>query len=287
MSVDFRSAGHSGAESHHYYRQDTAPTIADPLQVGDLWSDTAANLLKRCTSVAPVTFVSVEGGSAAHDLFSITHGDVDELDTPADDDVLTYDNAGGSWRAEAASGHGSHPANHADLGGIGADDHHNRDHAAAHSDGGSDEVTVQNLGSATAADGQVLKADGAGGLGFEDDSVVVNFIIDGGGSAIATGEKGHVEPSFAMTITGWTILADQSGSIVVDVWKNTYANYPPTSADSIAGTEKPTLSSAQKSQDLSLTTWTTAVAAGDILAFNVDSASTVTRVTVALRGRKT
>jgi hypothetical protein len=133
----------------------------------------------------------------------------------------------------------------------------------------------------------VLKADGAGGLAFEDDSVVVNFIIDGGGSVIAAGEKGHVELPFAMTITGWTILADQSGSIVVDVWKDSYANYPPTNADSIAGTEKPTLSSAQKNQDLSLSSWTTAVAAGDILAFNVDSASTVTRVTVALRGRKT
>jgi hypothetical protein len=172
------------------------------------------------------------------------------------------------------------------LGGIGADDHHARDHATAHSDGGADEVTVQDLGSA-ATDGQVLKADGGGGLAFEDDSVVVNFIIDGGGSVITTGEKGHVELPFAMAITGWTILADQAGSIVVDVWKDTYANYPPTNADSIAGTEKPTLSSAQNNQDLSLTTWTTTVAAGDILAFEVESATTVTRVTVALRGRKT
>jgi hypothetical protein len=231
--------------------------------------------------------VSVEGGSAAHDLFSSTHGDVDELDTPADNDVLTYDNASNSWRSEAASGHGSHPVNHAELGGIGADDHHARDHATAHSDGGADEVAVQDLGSAAATDGQVLKADGSDGLAFEDDSVVVNFIIDGGGSVITTGEKGQVELPFAMAITGWTILADQVGSIVVDVWKDTYANYPPTNADSIAGTEKPTLSSAQNNQDLSLTTWTTDVATGDILAFEVESATTVTRVTVALRGRKT
>jgi hypothetical protein len=231
--------------------------------------------------------VSVEGGSAAHDLFSSTHGDVDELDTPADNYVLTYDNASNSWRSEAASGHGSHPANHAELAGIGTDDHHARDHADTHSDGGADEVTVQDLGSAAATDGQVLKADGSSGLAFEDDSVVVNFIIDGGGSVITTGEKGHVELTFAMAITGWTILADQAGSIVVDVWKDTYANYPPTNADSIAGTEKPTLSSAQQNQDLSLTTWTTTVAAGDILAFEVESATTVTRVTVALRGRKT
>lgn len=34
----------------------------DPVMVGSLWSDTTAFLLKRCTSVSPFTFVSVEGG---------------------------------------------------------------------------------------------------------------------------------------------------------------------------------------------------------------------------------
>lgn len=111
----------------------------------------------------------------------------------------------------------------------------------------------------------------------------ITFIIDGGGSAITTGVKGFLEIPFACTITGWTILADQSGSIVVDVWKDTYANFPPTVADTIAGTEKPTLSSVQKNQDLSLSTWTTAITAGDILAFNVDSITTVTRVTISIR----
>ena len=114
-------------------------------------------------------------------------------------------------------------------------------------------------------------------------TVAVIFIIDGGGSAITTGQKGHLEIPFAGTITGWTILADQSGSIVVDVWKDTNANFPPTVAETITGSEKPTLATAQKNQDLTLTTWTTAIAAGDILAFNVDSASTVTRVLIALR----
>jgi len=116
--------------------------------------------------------------------------------------------------------------------------------------------------------------------------IALTFIIDGGGSAITTGQKGHLEIPFACTITGWTLLADQSGSIVIDVWKDTYANFPPTVADTIAGSEKPTLSSAQKNQDLTLTTWTTAVAAGDILAFNVDSVSTVTRVTLSIRAEK-
>jgi len=116
--------------------------------------------------------------------------------------------------------------------------------------------------------------------------ISLTFIIDGGGSAITTGQKGHIEIPFACTITGWTLLADQSGSIVLDVWKDTYANFPPTVADTIAGSEKPTLSSVQKNQDLTLTTWTTAVSAGDILAFNVDSVATVTRVTLSIRAEK-
>jgi hypothetical protein len=107
--------------------------------------------------------------------------------------------------------------------------------------------------------------------------------IDGGGSAITTGVKGYVEIPYSGTITGWTILGDVSGSCVIDIWKDTFVNFPPTVADTIAGSEKPTLSSAVSNRDLNLTTWTTSVTAGDIIAFNVDSASTVTRVNLTIK----
>jgi hypothetical protein len=108
------------------------------------------------------------------------------------------------------------------------------------------------------------------------------LVIDNRGSAIGTGIKANVRIPFNCTVTGWTLTADQTGSIVIDVWKDTYANYPPTSGDSIAGTEKPTLSSATKNEDTSLSTWTTSLNAGDILRFNVDSVSTVTRAELHL-----
>lgn len=111
----------------------------------------------------------------------------------------------------------------------------------------------------------------------------ITFIIDGGGSAITTGEKGDITIPFACTINEWTLLADQSGSVVVDIWKDTYANYPPTVADTITASAKPTISAATKGQSSTLTGWTTSIAAGDVLAFNVDSASTVTRVTLSLK----
>ena len=136
--------------------------------------------------------------------------------------------------------------------------------------------------------GHVLTADSAQATGtkWAAAPVALVFVIDGGGSAIATGVKGYIEVPFAMTITGWTLVAKESGSIVIDVWKDTYANFPPTVADTIAGTEKPTLSSAQKNQDTSLSTWTTAVAAGDVLGFDVSSATTVTQVTLTIRGTR-
>lgn len=115
----------------------------------------------------------------------------------------------------------------------------------------------------------------------------IGLVIDGGGSAITTGVKGYVRVPYDCTVTAWDLVADQSGSIVIDVWKDTYANYPPTVADTIAGTEKPTLSAAIKNQDTSLSTWTTTLAEGDYLGFNVDSAATVQRVTLQLRVTRT
>lgn len=123
--------------------------------------------------------------------------------------------------------------------------------------------------------------------GDETGTVAIAIEIGNGDSVITTGVKGDIEIPFAMTITGWTLVADVSGSIVIDVWKDTYANFPPTVADTIAGSEKPTLSSAAKNQDLSLSTWTTSIAAGDILRFNVDSITTCKKITLVLRGVKT
>lgn len=113
------------------------------------------------------------------------------------------------------------------------------------------------------------------------------FIIDGGGSPITTGQKGHLHIPFNCTIDQVTMLADQSGSIVVDIWKDTYANFPPTVGDSITASAVPTISGAQKSQDSTLTGWTTSITTGDILAYNVDSCASITRVTISLRASKT
>jgi hypothetical protein len=110
----------------------------------------------------------------------------------------------------------------------------------------------------------------------------LNFIVDGGGAEISTGVKGDVQIPFACTITSVTLLADQSGSIAVDIWKDTYGNFPPTDADSITASAVPTITTATKSTDSTLTGWTKTITAGDILRFNVDNVTTITRFTLSL-----
>ena len=134
--------------------------------------------------------------------------------------------------------------------------------------------------------GQILR-QGADDPAWSNDTVEIGAILNGGGSAIATGIAGDIEIPYGGTIAAVRMFADQSGSMVVDIWKDTYANYPPTVADTITAAAKPTISTATKAEDATLTGWTTTVTAGDILRFNVDSCSTITRCAISLTIRKT
>jgi len=120
----------------------------------------------------------------------------------------------------------------------------------------------------------------------------IEFVFSGGGSPLQTGMQGWVEVPFPCTISQVTMMADQSGNFVADVWRCTYAQYQPgvhpVAADSICGSSLPTINSASKSQDATLTGWTTTLAAGDILAFVVHaSATNITQATISLRVVKT
>jgi hypothetical protein len=125
-------------------------------------------------------------------------------------------------------------------------------------------------------------------LGLDNTQLAtIAIVIDGGGSTITTGVKAPITVDFNCTIISATLLADQTGSIVVNLWKDTYANYPPTVADKITASTPPTISSGIKSQNSTLTTWTKTINAGDVLMPNVDSVTTIRKVTVLLKVRKT
>lgn len=113
----------------------------------------------------------------------------------------------------------------------------------------------------------------------------IGVSIDGGGSAITSGGTYYGQIPYNCVITGWTLVADQSGSIVIDVRKDSFNNFPPQADDTITGSEKPTLSSQQKNSDNNLTTWNTTINEGDWIAFVVESASTIEYATLAIQVR--
>lgn len=111
----------------------------------------------------------------------------------------------------------------------------------------------------------------------------IGITIDGAGSVLSTGLKGFKSFPVAGTIIGVRLLADQAGAIVMDIWKDTYANYPPSNAESITASAPPTITaSGVKSEDTTLTGWDVDVAAGDVFGFNIDSVTAITRITLEL-----
>lgn len=114
------------------------------------------------------------------------------------------------------------------------------------------------------------------------ESAAIEIVFDGLGSAITTSiTPVIVTLPYACRIAEALVVADQSGSIVVDVQKASFATTP--SFSSICASAKPTLSSAQTVRDTTLTGWTRTLAANDLLKFVVNSASTVELATVILR----
>jgi len=123
--------------------------------------------------------------------------------------------------------------------------------------------------------------------GLKTFSIEVGFT--GGGAAITTGQVWDQPIPVACTVTGWTIVAQQSGAIQVDVWRDSYANFPPTDADSMcSGKEIKITATGSKGQDLDISDWTTTtVNAGDILRFYVDSCTTIEEVTIMVTATRT
>lgn len=107
----------------------------------------------------------------------------------------------------------------------------------------------------------------------------MEFIIGDGTSVITTGEKktARVQVPVSGTITDWVLLSldDTSGSVTLDIWKDTYANYPPTVGDTITAAAKPSITTATKNASSTLTGWTTSITGGDIFSVNVDSVTSL------------
>jgi hypothetical protein len=109
----------------------------------------------------------------------------------------------------------------------------------------------------------------------------LKFVLSDYSGAIGAGTQSFDKSPISGKILEWTILADQSGSIVLDIWKK--STFPPIVSDTITASAKPTISSAQYATSSTLTGWTTDISAGDYFIVNVDSCSTISTATLILK----
>jgi hypothetical protein len=114
-------------------------------------------------------------------------------------------------------------------------------------------------------------------------------VIDGGGATLTTGAFVDLFIDFACTVQGVTALADQTGSVTVDIYVCTYAQFDagathPVAADKITASAPVAISSANKYQDTTLTGWTTSIPAGRVVRFIITGTpTTITRVETSLK----
>lgn len=113
----------------------------------------------------------------------------------------------------------------------------------------------------------------------------IGITIDGGGAPITTGLKGYLSAPFAGTITGWDVVADQAGSITIEVAKKA-GGVPDAITDKISASSPVALAGAQIALNGSISGWTAAVAEDDVFGFNVTAAATITRLTVTIQIQK-
>jgi hypothetical protein len=73
-----------------------------------------------------------------------------------------------------------------------------------------------------------------------------------------------------------------NGNCIVDVRKAPFASFPPTAANSIAGSSKPTISGGATYFDGVLNSWNTSISAGDVLAFSLSTTTIFTSITIVL-----
>ena len=129
-------------------------------------------------------------------------------------------------------------------------------------------------------------ATGAAGInGAVGSAVIVRGATFAATSGAVTTPVNDVELIFnaACTITRVTILTDGgAGSCVIDVWKAAIGSYPPAIGGDITGGVPPSISAGTTYDNSTLSGWTTAVAAGDVILLRLASSSTFTSISIQI-----
>jgi len=139
--------------------------------------------------------------------------------------------------------------------------------------------------------GQIISNEGSGiALRDADDnttyleSLVESVTFSTEIFSSSSGVLGDLRIPFGGTIAAYSIVADTSGNATVEIWKDAFANFPPTSADKITGTAPIALVAQSANAVTPISDWTSVtVTAGDVLRFNLVSiGGGIGRITITL-----
>ena len=127
---------------------------------------------------------------------------------------------------------------------------------------------------------QMLSQLGNASAGANSPALGCSF--DGGGSPVTVGSICYSRAVFGCTITSYSIIATGSSpTATVDIYKAPAGTVLPTS--SITAAAKPALATGNAVSSSTLTGWTTAVSANDILAFHIDALANATTLEIKLK----
>jgi hypothetical protein len=121
-----------------------------------------------------------------------------------------------------------------------------------------------------------------GALSPGNDNIALTFLLDGGSSPVVPGSVVWLRIPFNCTLIESMLMADVPTTAVVDVWKDDSSAFPPTLADTITASDKPTLVNAVRVVDADIATWATSVAMGDVIMAVVESNDNATKLNLSL-----
>lgn len=132
------------------------------------------------------------------------------------------------------------------------------------------------------------------GLAATTTATAIEFIVKSNpGYQITTGLAGYLVAPYGGIINGYAMLANTAGSISIDIWRCSYAQFDagithPAAGDSICGGQPPAIVSGVKAANNVPSGWTVNFNAGDVFAYDVLSTSgSMFQVTLSLNVTKT
>lgn len=92
---------------------------------------------------------------------------------------------------------------------------------------------------------------------------------------------------YGCEVESWSLYGNVVGSIELDIWRGTHAEWPHSDGESIVGGNYPALVGAEKARDTVLAGWTTAIGEDDTLTIHKRSSTYIDKATLVLRTART